>query len=758
MKSRAVQVLVLSAPFAAILFVLAPYLWPPDRAPGSYFSDIHHQHGPNVMLLANGLRDDGELPRWNPQDFAGAPAVGDLQVGVYNPVYWLLLLRPTLHSMGVMIVAYALLGALGFVLYARQLGCTPLAAAVGAVAFTMGGKLLLHLVLPGHTVKAPFFLVPLLLWCVEHVARRPDRRRVAAAAIVGALIAVSLHPQVLFYSGWLVLALGVVFMRCAARPLRAFTGLAAAAALALSLAAVHLLPFFGLAGEFSRAHPQLYDVARWDLEHPDAHPRALELVLGTSASWEAHYYFGGVTAWLAAVALLAWPRRSPGRRHAWAHGIPALFLLLYGLGPAGGIQPLLAGLPGFGQFRLPARALVVLGLPVAVLAALGIDALRSAPTLRCRRTAAGSLAAVTALLVAAGGEPVHFALLALAAAGAAALGLARGRRTARNGDPEAAAGSIASAGLEAAGSALLLLAIAIDTGRAIAPWVQTMPEVEAARLAPGVVLPDRPDRIGRIAEVGRDTVAPGIPELAKRRYGLETLAGYNSLVPWRFIIFASYASGYSPFAHNIGDTVPIRRARPGLFDLLGVTHVLAGPDAAGRWQWEHNPGAFPRAYLVPAPVVVPEGTAGEAIPAELRALARLEQLDPRETVILHGATARSALAAAGADGSTPLEPFRPISPVARSANRITLEVAVDRPAILVLNEPFFHGWRAWDGRVEIPVLRANVLFRALALGPGRHEILLEFDPRSWRIGWWISLAALGLVGGLLVVPRRRPPG
>jgi len=754
MTLRVLRVATQAVPFAAILVVLAPYLWPPDRAPGSYFSDIHHQHGPNVMLLAKGLARDGELPRWNEQDFAGAPMVGDLQVGVYNPVYWLLLLRPTLNSMGLMIVAYALLGSLGFMLYARQLGLSALAAAVGATAFTLGGKLLLHLVLPGHSVKAPFFLVPLLLWTMDRLAQRPGCRRVAATAVIGALIAVSLHPQVLFYTGWLTLTVGLASIWRAPRPRSALVGLAGAAVLALALAAVHLLPFFDLSGEFSRAFPQLYDVARWDAEHPEAHAHLMELVLGTSSSWEAHYYFGGVTLWLVLVAFLVAPAQLH-RRLLWLHGLLAATFLLYGLGPAGAVQPLLSHLPGFEHFRLPARALVVLALPVAVLVALGVDTLREAPARRRRFAAAGALVIVTPLLVAAGGGLRHVGLLAAAVCGGGALGTPRRRRSA--GDSSEAAAVVLTAPpsslREALGGLVLLLAITLDTAGAISPWVQTVPEKDTDALAPGLTLPDDLSRIGRIAEVGRDTVNPGIPELAKRRYDLETLAGYNSLVPWRFILFATYASGYSPAEHNIGDTVSIRPERRELFDLLGTTHFLHGPDARGAWQWEHTEGALPRAYLVPDPIVVPEGAGGGALVAETRALAHLERLNPREHVLLHGTTARSALDSIGVTDETPLERFRPVPLTMRRPNRIALDLTIERPAVLVLNEPYFRGWRAWSRGVELPVLRANVLFRALALPAGHHEIAFEFSPRSWQLGWWISVTALAVTGGLAVAPR-----
>jgi hypothetical protein len=126
----------------------------------------------------------------------------------------------------------------------------------------------------------------------------------------------------------------------------------------------------------------------------------------------------------------------------------------------------------------------------------------------------------------------------------------------------------------------------------------------------------------------------------------------------------------------------------------------------------------------------------------------LTQLDPRQQVLLHGTNVIAALTAAGATPSTSFEPFRPVPVAVRTANRIVLEVELERPGILILNEPFFPGWRALDGDAELPVLRANVLFRALALGVGDHRIALEFSPVAWRLGWWISVAAAVVTAGL----------
>jgi hypothetical protein len=380
---------------------------------------------------------------------------------------------------------------------------------------------------------------------------------------------------------------------------------------------------------------------------------------------------------------------------------------------------------------------------VALLVALGVEALGHAPPQRRCLVGCGAWLLVLLLLMVTGAARAHFVTLALAATGAAFL-----------------AGAASFRPRPFVGAACLLAALAIDTGSIVHPYVQTAPEAEIGRLAPGLVLPRDLADVVRIAEFERSATEPGIPELAVRRLGLETLAGFNPLFPWRFVLYASFAGGINPFAHSFDIGVPILATVPGLFDLLGVSHLLHPPrDEARAWRWERRASAFPRAYLVPGPIVVPEGQGDELMTAEINALFRLVDLDARHQVLLHGPAAETALAAIGATVGVPLEPFRPIPLTRRTANRIALAVHLDHPGILVLNEPFFPGWRARDGAVAMPVLRANGLFRALALTPGQHEIELEFSPAAWHVGWWVSAAALAvtLVLVLATLARRYSP-
>ena len=268
---------------------------------------------------------------------------------------------------------------------------------------------------------------------------------------------------------------------------------------------------------------------------------------------------------------------------------------------------------------------------------------------------------------------------------------------------------------------------------------------------PAELLPRDLTETIRFAEIVSFQIPP-IPQLEVSRRGLERLAGYNPLIPWRFALYAAAAGGFDLSGQRFDITIPLPRiAEPALFDLLGVTYrLLSVPD----WHWERSPSAFPRAYLVSRPIVVPEEE-GFSLAREREALARLVRINPRSSVLLHGAAAEQALAPLRSTGADAFEPYRSVAVASRTAHRLKLDVTLTRPGILVLNEPFFPGWRAHDGEREVPVLRANVLFRALALTPGEHHLELEFAPESWRVGGWISASALATTLALVAAALAR---
>ena len=100
--------------------------------------------------------------------------------------------------------------------------------------------------------------------------------------------------------------------------------------------------------------------------------------------------------------------------------------------------------------------------------------------------------------------------------------------------------------------------------------------------------------------------------------------------------------------------------------------------------------------------------------------------------------------------------------VLREPNRVVVEVDRTAPGYLVLLDVWYPGWecRTADGG-ELPVWRADGLFRAVAVPAGKQRLTFVFHPLSFRVGRAVSLFTLGVVivlaAGVIVRRWRRRP-
>jgi len=69
---------------------------------------------------------------------------------------------------------------------------------------------------------------------------------------------------------------------------------------------------------------------------------------------------------------------------------------------------------------------------------------------------------------------------------------------------------------------------------------------------------------------------------------------------------------------------------------------------------------------------------------------------------------------------------------------VTVDVASDTGGFLLLTDAWHPWWRAEVDDVPAPILKADVLFRAVEVGPGRHRIRFTFHP---FLGAWDELRA-----------------
>jgi uncharacterized membrane protein YfhO len=73
----------------------------------------------------------------------------------------------------------------------------------------------------------------------------------------------------------------------------------------------------------------------------------------------------------------------------------------------------------------------------------------------------------------------------------------------------------------------------------------------------------------------------------------------------------------------------------------------------------------------------------------------------------------------------------------------------------VLVDAYDPGWKATVDGTGFPILRANTVFRAVAMEPGAHRVEQRYRPASVKIGMLISSTAFVL--GIAALLMRRSP-
>ena len=168
--------------------------------------------------------------------------------------------------------------------------------------------------------------------------------------------------------------------------------------------------------------------------------------------------------------------------------------------------------------------------------------------------------------------------------------------------------------------------------------------------------------------------------------------------------------------HFILTGVPVERIdpmlRPGDLDMIART-----PDA---YVYE-NPRALSRVmFLHDYRVVDFETMIRSGWPADV---------DPRRTLLLEHAPEHPPSGDAR-DGTAAIVKY--------ANTEVTVDVEAASGGFLLLNDVWHPWWRAEVDGVPAPILKADVLFRAVQVEPGRHRIRFVFHP---FLGAWEELRA-----------------
>jgi len=85
-------------------------------------------------------------------------------------------------------------------------------------------------------------------------------------------------------------------------------------------------------------------------------------------------------------------------------------------------------------------------------------------------------------------------------------------------------------------------------------------------------------------------------------------------------------------------------------------------------------------------------------------------------------------------------------------NQIVYDVTSCCTQLLITSEIFYPGWHASINGTEVPVHKANSCFRAVLIPPGRHRVIMKYNPLSFRIGAYISITSMIVLLFLLICP------
>ena len=701
-----------------------------------------------------GALEAGEWPLWNPLQLTGIPLLANYISAVLYPPRLLFTVFSTDIAKTIYLLAQLSFCGLSAYVCARGLKLTPPMARVAAAAWMLASY---NLVWAQWTQTEVTPWLPIAFLGTEWIVQQRFHGGFYALLLGGALMLLAGHPQNAFAAG-LGLALYFVFRLALECP--AWKTAAVTAGVGLAAWGVALLTAMGQLLPFAE-----YLANAGALDDRPGTPDVDWLTPGAAVSLWVPRFFGaatdgnhwgennanyhsmlycGMLAWCGAVLLLAHGKRAALRvrqGYALAGSAAVCFLLAFNAPPLHWVHEL----PGFNTMHIAYHstfalfALPLLGVmgiavwleqdrpwrqlwPAAIPAALGAAVVTTAWVFFEGRIRFEGLEAYTRTQI--GLAALFLGLSAIVLALPAAASHARPSGPWRN----------------RLYALVPILALAVWSADLLVHNRNLNPTLPAEHVFPDTAVTDhlrnQPGPI-RVA-----TGEAGIPSAILPSYGIEEWLGYDSLYPARIVRFQETLG-----EHIWGNPEPVR----------AVTHILHNPAYRPMFPLEEHPerftleaeldgieiyrneAALPRAYL----------TGNHEVPEDVDALfARMlePEFDPADTVLLEEEPPDGFVPEpSGGQGKAEV--------VSRTHNTVTVSANAPAPAMLVLADAYYPGWRATLNGDRVPILPAYHAFRAVALPEGEHEIVFRYAPASHR--WGIGLSLVGMALGCALPLLRR---
>jgi hypothetical protein len=736
----------------AILFIMVWLLLgqgviPPQAGYGFDSGDLSVQFYPMYRYTLELVRQ-GELPLWNPHQFAGFPVVGNPQAGIFYPATWLafgfaLLGLPIAQALALVILLHVWWAAWGMAVFARRYDLTLTGAFVAGVVYGMSGWMGARLYGGHYTMLIVFAWLPWFLAGWHQTLHAKTLRAVIPAAVTLGMAGLGGHPQTVLHIVLAGFVLWSVYHHQAGWRgwWQSLLRLTAIGMLAGLFSAVILLPTAELTRLSDRTQTGLAFANTFAMPPAQLLTLGLPFLFGTPKPDDLQTFYWGVdfyqethaTVGLLPIIALMLALRLNDRRMTYPLTLAVLGVVL-SLGTNGVLFAVLVRwIPGFALFRAPGRFLLLFVIAAALVVGLLLTHLQTRPHDRRKAILAPALKAV----------PYGVAVLL-----SAAILFAGWFASASHVEPMPVramwtANALMSSGLvllaiwgvlwglagEKHTQTALILAVLLVT---FDVWRATMPiavtgDVSTQPLWQGAaaVFPtETSDRLR--AYTDPNDFIPNAPNHASA-YGFNNIEGYDPLE----------LNAYSQLMRAVGDAH--NNPNNPVYRLLGVNIVASHtPREDDGWAlmgilndffYYQREDAVPRAWVATDAILQPDD-------AIARQLIVSGEVNPHETVILHEPF--DCELAAGTT-NVDITNYR--------ANQVTVQTNGDG-GVLVLSDQFYAGWQATLDGQPTEIRRAYTVLRAVCVPAGAHEVVFHYRPRSVQIGGIISIMTLlGLLGG-----------
>jgi hypothetical protein len=704
---------------------------PPSLPSYNDFSPISHDM-PRDWLFARGLHA-GRIDSWNPHIGLGHPLWAE-QGGPFFPLKLVFYLAPSVASYNLYRILRLVFAALGTFLIVWRRGRSFGAALAGGLALEVSGSMLGLMPFSG----AAEYCLPWAVLAAEELGRSAGPRSAILAALVLGTLGNVGHPTT---ESVVMIGFAIAFAFSAAKNPRAFGWGALAGILGLMLSTPVILPLVELnsAGESYKTtaggerwwqhHLTWYrtmlatalfapralvaDRAQFGLAFPYAYAPSFGWGFGTLAilgTLRRKQDFTALAIMAVGVVLATtdWLHGLPGLRYVWPEYAWPLVILGASLYVAQGWEELAGG-------KRRWRALIAFAIPVVFAWTHRLDA-RLAETVHHSTRASVW-------------EPPLVAL-------ACFLSWMLFPKVRQFAAP------------------LILIVFVVEQARTFAPALAEPPSkvLSAAPAKPLQLLMDHP---GRFQATDFWSVAtPATPEL----WGLSDVAQICPFPVKRYKEFsvASSPRGVTPTMFKINEQ---SRA---LLDLASLNFLVTPYGIGANFEGDsllpletslptvviyRNAGALPRARIVhQARAVANEAAALDWVRSVARERRHAKELglDRQVIVELRG----EEMPPLGSDGDDEAQIIDADNP-----QRMTIRARLKSPGLLVVADTIYPGWVAEVDGARAPLYAADLLFRAVPVPAGDHQIVLRYRPVKLWLGLFLAFIA-GLV--LITLGRLRP--